>query len=274
MTSTVAECAVVGMGLLVLLKTCGLGNHLHHELYDNDAFPPQLNETSIAPQVPHESNEEDEECRICFENGQVQPLVQPCNCTGTMKYVHRACVDRMRRQTNAYKCTICLGPYHLKYSPWWATLADFSISRLTEMIAFFIMPRAIWEKDVMTGGICAVVLAVAALFAIYFLDLYHSTVADSPMSKWHVSWDAIVAHSLVAELGMAGILYLETLTWAVDFSRVVPEAGRVSMCFSISGFAEYLFGARIDRVWQEMDVEGPTLAIMLGIFLMLVVKVD
>ena len=38
------------------------------------------------------------ECRICFmtENTQNNPLISPCDCRGTLKYVHQNCLQHWR----------------------------------------------------------------------------------------------------------------------------------------------------------------------------------
>ena len=40
------------------------------------------------------------ECRICFENDSTfeNPLISPCLCSGTSKYVHKCCIQRWRRE--------------------------------------------------------------------------------------------------------------------------------------------------------------------------------
>ena len=41
--------------------------------------------------------EEDEKrCRLCLE-GDDGPLVQPCACRGTAKFIHNACLEHWRR---------------------------------------------------------------------------------------------------------------------------------------------------------------------------------
>ena len=39
------------------------------------------------------------ECRICFENdnSEENPLLSPCRCSGTSKYVHLNCIQTWRR---------------------------------------------------------------------------------------------------------------------------------------------------------------------------------
>jgi hypothetical protein len=58
-------------------------------------------------------------CRFCLseENGLANPLLSPCRCAGTIKFVHRECLTQWRN-TTAYdffkiNCQLCHTPYVL-----------------------------------------------------------------------------------------------------------------------------------------------------------------
>ena len=61
----------------------------------------------------------DAECRICFENESTQenPLISPCLCRGTSKYVHKNCIQHWREVNNNttyfWKCRECNYDYNL-----------------------------------------------------------------------------------------------------------------------------------------------------------------
>lgn len=57
-------------------------------------------------------------CRFCFESKETKknPLLEPCDCKGSIQYVHESCLTRWRRMDplrNADICLICLTPYFL-----------------------------------------------------------------------------------------------------------------------------------------------------------------
>lgn len=61
-------------------------------------------------------------CKYCFDTSfENNPLIDPCNCTGSMKFVHVQCMQRWR--TNPindawmYKCQLCLTDYAI-YLRW------------------------------------------------------------------------------------------------------------------------------------------------------------
>lgn len=59
------------------------------------------------------------ECRICFENDTIDNLIWPCNCDGSIKYVHEDCLIKWIKITSndEYKknCSICKTPYLIRY---------------------------------------------------------------------------------------------------------------------------------------------------------------
>eukprot|EP01018_Ginkgo_biloba_P022941 Gb_33867 [translate_table: standard] len=57
--------------------------------------------------LPSISNDEEEEdvCRICRNNGDLQhPLHYPCACSGSIKYVHQDCLLQWLNHSNARRC--------------------------------------------------------------------------------------------------------------------------------------------------------------------------
>lgn len=57
-------------------------------------------------------------CRFCLESKVTKknPLIEPCDCKGSIQFVHEKCLLRWRRidpYRNAEKCLICLVPYRL-----------------------------------------------------------------------------------------------------------------------------------------------------------------
>ncbi|XP_008806003.1 uncharacterized protein LOC103718803 [Phoenix dactylifera] len=53
------------------------------------------------------------ECRICQEEDHVENLEIPCACSGSLKYAHRACVQRWCNEKGDITCEIC----HEQYKP-------------------------------------------------------------------------------------------------------------------------------------------------------------
>ncbi|MQL88023.1 hypothetical protein Taro_020576 [Colocasia esculenta] len=55
------------------------------------------------------------ECRICQEEDSIKNLDTPCACSGSLKYAHRACVQRWVNEKGDLTCEICHEPYKHGY---------------------------------------------------------------------------------------------------------------------------------------------------------------
>ena len=44
-----------------------------------------------------EEEAEEKRCRLCFGGEDDGPLVQPCACRGSVKLIHKHCLERWRR---------------------------------------------------------------------------------------------------------------------------------------------------------------------------------
>ncbi|XP_072978384.1 uncharacterized protein [Typha angustifolia] len=56
------------------------------------------------------------ECRICQEEDHIKNLETPCACSGSLKYAHRACVQRWCNEKGDITCEICHEPYKPGYA--------------------------------------------------------------------------------------------------------------------------------------------------------------
>ncbi|XP_077564791.1 E3 ubiquitin-protein ligase MARCHF2-like [Haemaphysalis longicornis] len=46
-------------------------------------------------------------CRICFRGARAGSLLTPCNCRGTIGFVHKACLEEWLSRRNTDECNIC-----------------------------------------------------------------------------------------------------------------------------------------------------------------------
>ncbi|KAL3000723.1 hypothetical protein AAZX31_09G229000 [Glycine max] len=64
-------------------------------------------------QEKDEETEEKGECRYCQEEDLVSNMESPCNCNGSVKYVHRRCIDQWyNSKGRMILCEICRKPYN------------------------------------------------------------------------------------------------------------------------------------------------------------------
>ncbi|KAG5497658.1 hypothetical protein JKF63_03923 [Porcisia hertigi] len=81
--------------------------------------------TGVLKTSPNEEEEEEEPfCRICRDGDDVAPLITPCACTGSVRFVHATCLDRWRIEsakrnlTNVNQCEICKETFHVNIGRW------------------------------------------------------------------------------------------------------------------------------------------------------------
>lgn len=59
-------------------------------------------------------------CRICHcESDSQNPLLTPCYCSGSLKYVHQACLQQWLTASETNSCELCKFPFimHTKIKP-------------------------------------------------------------------------------------------------------------------------------------------------------------
>ncbi|KAK5648820.1 hypothetical protein RI129_003712 [Pyrocoelia pectoralis] len=61
-------------------------------------------------------------CRICHTSSTSEHLISPCNCKGTLAYVHLTCLERWLNQSSRNYCELCMYHYNavqtLRYGFW------------------------------------------------------------------------------------------------------------------------------------------------------------
>lgn len=92
-------------------------------------------EPGVLAKAPRAADEEEPCCRICLESedSQENPLISPCRCSGSMRYVHRNCLDEWRvscfNPKALVSCTTCHTKFRMRYDGPDAALARASGGR-------------------------------------------------------------------------------------------------------------------------------------------------
>jgi len=71
--------------------------------------------------LPTSSSEEKEvpKCRVCYDetSSKDNPLIRPCKCSGSMKFIHKLCLQQWRmlspRSDHVNKCSVCQQEYRI-----------------------------------------------------------------------------------------------------------------------------------------------------------------
>ena len=98
--------------------------------------------------------EEDRECRICRGGPEPnKPLLHPCKCAGSIRYVHQECLDTWLARTHSVRCELCHQPFI--FSPLYAPNAPDVLSA-PEFVAGVV--RIGFKKVVLVLRILAVLI--------------------------------------------------------------------------------------------------------------------
>jgi len=82
------------------------------------------------------------ECKFCFQKD-LKPMIAPCRCNGTIKYVHVTCLNKWRqeniRQPSFFRCLICDTKYNIRCTEnFKLQQIDHTVVTLYYIITFFI----------------------------------------------------------------------------------------------------------------------------------------
>lgn len=64
-------------------------------------------------------NKQDYKCRICLGLGDNdEEMCTPCQCTGSVKYIHVTCLKEWIKEKRSVKCELCGQNYSKKWVKW------------------------------------------------------------------------------------------------------------------------------------------------------------
>lgn len=119
-----------------------------------------------SPFMSNCSSEEESFCRICYSNTNpmtgTSDLISPCNCNGSVKYVHQSCLKmwRMKGKTfgNIKKCEQCHGIYNIPgekpiYATFISAMTIFAMS-LTFFLSTFVFKNFFEAISILINEIC------------------------------------------------------------------------------------------------------------------------
>jgi len=84
---------------------------IDHEIDDNE-------NCDHVDDVDDNNNDEDDEnniCRVCHENVTLfdRTVISPCDCSGTVAFIHARCLARQVQYSNSYYCGTCNARFHI-----------------------------------------------------------------------------------------------------------------------------------------------------------------
>jgi len=90
--------------------------------------------------------DEDATCRICQGGADEGVLISPCKCKGSMKYVHRTCLQKWREMSqnprSAFQCDQCKFKYHFhrtQAAQWLASKITLRVLTIAVLLALVVI---------------------------------------------------------------------------------------------------------------------------------------
>lgn len=166
------------------------------------------------------SEEEELSCRFCLEEGKRIDFIAPCNCAGSSRWVHRACLDKWRstRDKAFSQCTECKAPYDIvciTNDTW-----NDSCLRWTRFSCYFI-------RDLLLLIIASQLVILLMSSFVYLCDMSSHSLLK--MSEWGDPYSFYYLAGLALSLSIIGMI-------AVCFrNQVCGECARSSpghCCYS------------------------------------------
>ena len=77
-------------------------------------------------------------CRYCFEDESVAELVSPCDCKGSVAFVHQRCAVKWMRVSESRVCELCQADFRCEPSGW-ASFSETARASKREAVYFLVV---------------------------------------------------------------------------------------------------------------------------------------
>lgn len=133
-------------------------------------------------------------CRICFDDENQDELISPCGCTGSMKFVHKDCLNnwlQCNKGNKRYKeCNECKKKYNRLEPSGQDEAVNFQMS--SYVFCLTIASSLVLVMLLFLSGL-SVILCTVILLILYIVTLTCSLVANNNYVSWFLIFVFIVA---------------------------------------------------------------------------------
>uniref|UniRef100_A0A336MKP5 CSON013626 protein n=1 Tax=Culicoides sonorensis TaxID=179676 RepID=A0A336MKP5_CULSO len=148
-------------------------------------------------------------CRICHQIEPHNDILNPCNCKGTLGYVHKRCLEHWLCYSHLTRCELCL--YEFK------TKNKLRYSLLQSLKVYYSHPNhyGLLQADALAFALITVLTAM--LICICYITLNYYTEFEEPYGFPKVWLEILV----MAVLILVGIVYVLNL-YATFYAQIMP----------------------------------------------------
>lgn len=169
------------------------------------------------------------ECRICKESDSRSPLLSPCQCSGSLKFVHKSCLLTWIQTSHSNRCGVCRSDYNCNIVVRRMSLWRFLRLKWTHLL-LFLVTMAIFSVVMGLAMEMRVMFAIPTHLSSFERDISgedrvfsswnKSCVIDRHLNSW---WDPIgesiayndvikkiILHSIVLiPVSMLGLMFVQ-----------------------------------------------------------------
>ncbi len=128
------------------------------------------------------------ECRICYENNSKEKLISPCSCSGSMKYIHRSCLEKCIFSSKSNICPICKDIYKFNENKFILFVINNNVitSVITLFLYFIISIFSLYFK-----------ITLNTIFVCYFILLFGMHYTQNLLNYHYINFDSIFENLII-----------------------------------------------------------------------------
>jgi len=129
-----------------------------------------------------------EECRICYQDSTNEKLISPCNCKGSMKYIHRSCLEKCIFSSKSNICGICKNTYKFNENKFVLFIINNKVitSILTLFLYFIISIFSLYYN-----------ISLNTIFLSYFVLLFGMNYIQTLLNYHYINFDSIFENLII-----------------------------------------------------------------------------
>jgi len=239
-----------------------------------------------------ESDPEKQECRLCQDDERAKDLIVPCNCSGSIKYIHRDCLQkwlnyslRTGKGTNeSTSCTVCGEPYRIIVSrpSVWQYLEHKTSNLNAGKIIQLLQQVFNHLCESCSHVLLCWLLKILALYALVYVSIF-----TIRFELWHlsngVSWDELkesvngtMNNLVITTLGVlfhasmiySGIIIVKIMSNSrrAHFVRMARSELRLILAMTVAAIISFVVPGYIARsiMWGVLGIDWDSYLIDLG----------
>ena len=222
-----------------------------------------------------EAHREEKFCRLCHDTDNRSKLIAPCDCNGSMKWVHESCMAEMRRNGDQLvSCAVCGRAYNFVSKAGTLNMILTLLNWLTVISTCLGFPVAFWSGHWPLMIFWSTVPVVNFVMQMEVSIYGDQIVVTDKTSLFEEILQTSVLVIAVFNVLVLFLFYCSLLQWSVDLRRLLPSIASFIVCELIAacvgGFVYIILGS--SDIVDEDDLM--TYLFLFGLGLWSIIRAD